>query len=231
MILKQVIRKISIYLGAHIHSLSDQIARSTLPKFGNTPKNIVISLPRRITNSENIFLGENVFLGPNTFLNPMTHYPTAWMKHPEIKQDLQQFNAKIIIGNNVSATGGLQISAQSTITIEDDVLFSSNVHINDALHGFEHANQPYKYQPLFRIAPIVIGRGCWIGQNVVILPGVTIGKHSIIGANSVVTKSVPAQCIAAGNPARVIKQWDQSSMQWISVKNTVRRNSHNEECE
>lgn len=215
MILNRIIKKISIYLGIQIHKFNHHIERATLPKFGNSPKNIIINLPRRIVNPQNIFLGENVFLGPDTFLNAKTEYPSAWMKHPERKQDIQRFNSQINIGNNVTATAGLQITAQDKVTIEDDVMFASNVHINDALHGFEHANEAYKYQPLWKIAPIEIKEGCWIGQNVVILPGVIIGKFSIIGANSVVTGSIPSQCIAVGNPARVIKKWDESARKWV----------------
>jgi acetyltransferase-like isoleucine patch superfamily enzyme len=70
---------------------------------------------------------------------------------------------------------------------------------------------------MIRNAPIVIKRGCWIGQNVVILPGVTIGELSIIGANSVVTRDVPARSIAVGAPARVIKSWDATARRWVAV--------------
>jgi acetyltransferase-like isoleucine patch superfamily enzyme len=127
----------------------------------------------------------------------------------------QEFDPKIVIGNRVTATGRLTLAAHAQITIEDDVLFAANVNLTDGLHGFEHADEPYKYQPIFRIAPIVIKRGCWIGQNVVIMPGVTIGELSIIGANSVVTQSIPARCIAVGAPARVIKKWDEATGRWV----------------
>jgi acetyltransferase-like isoleucine patch superfamily enzyme len=70
---------------------------------------------------------------------------------------------------------------------------------------------------MFRIAPIVIKRGCWIGQNVVVMPGVTIGELSIIGANSVVTRDVPARSIAVGSPATVIKTWDATGRRWVAV--------------
>ncbi|WP_406672103.1 acyltransferase, partial [Natronospira sp.] len=109
----------------------------------------------------------------------------------------------------------LQVFAQQSVTIEDDVMFASNVFLNDGSHGYQTATVPYKYQPIFRIAPIVVGRGSWIGQNVVIMPGVTIGEHAIIGANSVVTASVPPRCIAAGSPARVLKLWDERQERWV----------------
>jgi lipopolysaccharide O-acetyltransferase len=72
---------------------------------------------------------------------------------------------------------------------------------------------------LQRISPVLIKQGCWIGQNVVILPGVTIGELAIIGANSVVTTSVPDRCIAVGVPAKVIKEWNKDIEGWISIEN------------
>lgn len=117
----------------------------------------------------------------------------------------------------MSASGNLTIAAHQEITIEDDVLFASNINITDGLHAYENANEPYKYQGIFKISPILIKRGCWIGQNVVILPGVTIGEFTIIGANSVVTKSIPDRCIAIGAPAKVVRKWDETTQSWVSV--------------
>jgi acetyltransferase-like isoleucine patch superfamily enzyme len=215
-LIKRMIKRVSIYLGVRIHEVQRHIERATLPQFANNPKKIVINTPRKIVNPRNISIGENVFLGPNTFLNAIVQYPTTWMEKSGRKEDIQYFNPKITIGSNVTATSGLQVVAQDTITIENDVMFASNIHINDALHGYAHADEAYKYQPLWRIAPILIKRGCWIGQNVVILPGVTIGKLSIIGANSIVTKSIPSRCIAVGNPVKVIKKWDKTARKWIN---------------
>ena len=202
-------RSLIIKLGVLLHEANHKIAYKTLPKFGNNPTNLRIDLPRRIINPQRIFLGNNVSLGPGSFIIATTHYPTMTMERPEKKQPIQRFN--------VTSTADLQIAAQSKITIEDDVMFASNIHINDALHGSENANEPYKYQKISRIAPVLIKKGCWIGQNVVILPGVTIGKYSIIGANSVVTKSIPDRCIAVGTPAKVIKKWDETRQRWLSV--------------
>jgi acetyltransferase-like isoleucine patch superfamily enzyme len=164
-----------------------------------------------------MFLGDDIWLGPGSFLNAITQYPTVSMQHPDLARRgaVQTFNPKIVIGNRVTATAGLQIAAHAEIVIEDDVLFASNINLTDGFHGYEHANEPYKYQPIFNIAPIVIKQGCWIGQNVVISPGVTIGELSIIGANSVVTRSIPPRSIALGAPAKVVKQWDEKTEQWV----------------
>lgn len=218
-LMNRILRKFAVKMGTLLYQVRATIAQETLPKFANTPKNISIDLPRRIINPERIFLGNNVSFGPGTFLYAMTHYPTVSMQHPDMTLPIQRFDSEIIIGNNVTATADLQIAAQSHITIEDDVMFASNIHINDGLHGYENANEPYKYQDIIKIAPIVIRKGSWIGQNVVILPGVTIGEFAIIGANSVVNKNIPDRSIAVGSPAKVIKKWSQAEQKWISMTN------------
>ncbi len=195
----------------------EAVAEADLPRFANSPKNLKIELPRRIHDAHLISFGNDVSIGPNALLVPQTFYPTHVMSHPEIEHDVQRFNPKIVIGNRVTSTGMLTIAAMQEITIEDDVMFAMNVLVSDGMHGFENANQPYKYQKMWKIAPVLIKQGCWIGQNVVIMPGVTVGELSIIGANSVVTKSIPDRSIAIGAPARVIKTWDKSSRRWVSV--------------
>ena len=218
-IFRKIKKQFILKLAVAIHNADPSVSKVTLPRFGNNPKNLTIDLPRRIINPERVFIGDNVSLGPGSFIYALKHYPTTWMMNPTRQKKIQQFDSKIIIGNNVTSTADLQIAAQSEITIEDDVMFASNIHINDAFHGFETANEPYKYQKIFRIDPIKIKRGCWIGQNVVILPGVTIGEYTIIGANSVVSKSIPARSIAVGIPVRVIKKWDDHSNRWLDQAN------------
>ncbi len=216
MLIKRLFRKLITKLGVLLYEANGDVAYATLPKFGNNPKSLTIELPRRIINPEYMFLGDNIWIGPGSFLIAITHYPGISMKHPEKPQSTQNFTPRISIGNRVTSTGNLQIAAMSEIAIEDDVMFASNINITDGLHGYENANEPYKYQKMFRIAPIHIKRGCWIGQNVVILPGVTIGEFSLIGANSVVTESIPDRCIAVGAPAKVIKTWEENAQRWVS---------------
>ena len=163
-------------------------------------------------------MGDDVSLGPNALLIAVTGYPGVTMQHPDKRERKQKFDSHISIGNRVTSTGQLQVAAMNRITIEDDVMFATNVNITDGFHGFTHTKEAYKYQELFRIQPIIIRQGCWIGQNVVICPGVTIGRMAIVGANSVVTKSLPDRCIAVGSPARVIKLWDDHLEEWISTE-------------
>ena len=82
---------------------------------------------------------------------------------------------------------------------------------NDSLPDTIVKDRPLSYKP------VVIGNNVWIGELCSVLPGVTIGENSIIGANSVVTKSIPANSIAAGNPAKVIKQFNFETKRWEKV--------------
>ncbi len=196
--------------------------RDVLPEFANRPRNLTIELPRTICLPQRIYIGDDVWLGPGCLLCPVPHFPSLpfWPRDREPTFS-QRFDPKIIIGNRVVATGHLTLGAHQEIRIGDDVMFAANVHLTDAFHGFENAEEPYKYQPMFRVAPIVIERGCWIGQNVVVLPGVTIGELTIIGANSVVTRDIPPRSIAVGAPARVIKSWDATVRRWVPVTGAI----------
>ncbi len=216
--LKRLLSRPIKRLGIAVLNRLEQWSEADLPSFATQPKNLTIARPRTICFPERIYIGDDVWLGPGSLLLPVTNYPSqSMLPRGRSASFRQKFDPKITIGSRVTATGSLTLGAHREITIEDDVMFAANVMINDGLHGYEIADIPYKFQPIVRIAPIVIKRGCWVGQNVVIMPGVTIGEFSIIGANSVVTKSVPAKCIAVGSPARVIKQWDEAAQRWSSV--------------
>lgn len=105
------------------------------------------------------------------------------------------------IGNNVFINSNLLAMARGSITIEDDVQIAGNVSLLSNNHD------PYE-RMILPCKPILIQKGAWIGANVVILPGISIGKHSIVGAGSVVTKDVPNYAVVVGNPAKVIKTLD-----------------------
>ena len=218
-LIETTLKKIGILVACHSHKYQAIVARKLLPRFANNPHNVNIDLPRNIVNPDRIFLGNDINLGPNSLLIALTGYPGPTMQHPEKKGIKQTFNSKISIGSRVTSTGQLQVAAMSEVIIEDDVMFATNVNITDGFHGYTRIDEPYKYQEINRIQPITIKQGCWIGQNVVIFPGVTIGEMTIIGANSVVTKSIPARCIAVGSPAKVVKKWDEEQAGWIVVAN------------
>jgi acetyltransferase-like isoleucine patch superfamily enzyme len=216
-IINKIKRRIAIKLGMLIRSADEEIDRRTLPKFANKPRNLHFASPRRVSNPQCIWIGDNVSLGPGCMLSATRKYPGAFMQDaPDVA--VQEFDPVIRIGDRVSATGHVTIGATTRVEIGDDVLLASYIFIGDNQHGSAQTTLPYKYQPLEKIGPVSIGRGCWIGEHVVIMPGVDIGDMSIIGANSVVTTSIPARSIAVGAPAQVIRQWDDASQSWRSIK-------------
>ncbi|MDY0328078.1 MAG: acyltransferase [Arcobacteraceae bacterium] len=115
----------------------------------------------------------------------------------------------ITIGDNVIIPPGTILSAMPNdpdngIEISNDVLLGPNVSIYSATHNFDKIDIPIKAQG-YNSKKVLIKEGAWIGVNSVILPGVTIGRNSVIGANSVVTKDIPDYSVAVGSPARVVK--------------------------
>jgi len=213
-LIRRGLRRLMTELAIRMVDAQGAVAERTMPQFANRPAHLTIDLPRRIINPEQISFGDYVWLGPGCFIAAVKEYPSVSLRHPDKHHDVQTFSPRIHIGHRVTASGNLVIGAVREIDIGDDVMFAFNVTVLDNLHGFQHPYEPYKYQPLQSIAPVQIGRGCWIGQNVVILPAVTIGEMSIIGANSVVTHSIPERSIAIGAPARVVKQWDDGAREW-----------------
>lgn len=141
------------------------------------------------SKKNSISIGKNVFIGDGV----------------RIKAG---FSGKITIGNNVYIHDYSFIFAHEKLTIGDNTLISPQVFITDFNHKFPHS----KYKRLiasekgYLSKTVKIGKNVWIGAQSIILPGVNIGDDAVIGAGSVVTKSIPANSVAVGNPARIIKK-------------------------
>lgn len=106
------------------------------------------------------------------------------------------------LGKNVYANFNLTMVDDTCIEIGDNTMIGPNVTLATAGHPLcpELREKGYQYN-----APIHIGRNCWLGAGVIVLPGVTIGDNTVIGAGSVVTKDIPADVVAAGSPCRVLR--------------------------
>ena len=126
--------------------------------------------------------------GKNILIEPPFHCDYGW---------------NIEVGENFSANYNLTVLDVGKVTIGDNVMIAPNVSIYTAGHPVhpESRNSGYEYG-----IPVSIGNNVWIGGNVVILPGVSIGDNVVIGAGGVVTKSIPDNVIAAGNPCRIIRK-------------------------
>lgn len=108
---------------------------------------------------------------------------------------------KVKIGKNVVIMNGFQCMSAGGLTIEDDTMISLNCTIATNNHDFYERH-------IITCKPVHIKKNVWIGVNVTILPGVTIGNNAVVGAGAVVTKDVPENAVVVGNPARVIKYLD-----------------------
>ena len=102
------------------------------------------------------------------------------------------------------------------VKVGNNVIFAQNIVASGLNHEYKDPTIPIRDQNV-TVAPIIVEDDCWIAANVVITSGVTIGKHCVVAAGSVVTKNIPPYSIAAGNPAKVIKQYDATTKDWVRV--------------
>ena len=112
------------------------------------------------------------------------------------------YGKHIRVGKRFFANFGLTVLDEAHVTIGDDCFIGPNVGLYTACHSTNPKERNTRRE---WAEPITIGNSVWIGGNVTILPGVTIGDNTTIGAGSVVTHDIPSNCVAAGNPAKVIK--------------------------
>lgn len=177
--------RVSVRLRCKIFSL---LISGAFAHFG---RKTVLMYPIRLSGEERIAIGDHVFIGPGSWLQTLP--------------DAENASVAVSIGKGSSFAGACVVSAVRSVTLEENVLLARNVYISDHSHKYTDIDLPVMAQGLDKIQPVLIKQGAWLGQNVVVCPGVTIGAGSVVGANSVVVKSIPDHCVAAGAPARVLK--------------------------
>jgi len=121
----------------------------------------------------------------------------------------------VIIGNHTLIGIGNVIIGP--VELGDNIIIAQNVVISGLNHNYQDIKIPISEQNI-TTAKITIEDDCWIAANVVITAGVCIGKHTVIGAGSVVTKDIPAYSVAVGNPARIIKKYDKKISEWVKIQ-------------
>jgi acetyltransferase-like isoleucine patch superfamily enzyme len=114
--------------------------------------------------------------------------------------------ARIAIGEGCFLNRGTMLAALRSIEIGDHTMLANNCFVGDAAHRFDDPDTPVTWQGFTSKGPVRIGSNCWLGVNVAVTSGVTVGDRCVIGANSVVTSDLPPGTIAAGAPARVVKE-------------------------
>ena len=165
--------------------------------FKSCGEKLQISPPLIYMGLNNVSIGNNFRAGERLKLRTFNNW------------EGKTYTPSIVIGNNVNIETDCHISAINKVSIGNNVLIASFVYISDHTHGnvndFEAPLLPPLQRPLYSKGPIIIEDDVWVGEKVSIMPGVHIGQGAIIGANSIVTKDIPAYAIAVGSPAKVIK--------------------------
>lgn len=170
--------------------------------FKSIGSNVTIISPLHIDGGENIIIEDEVFIQYKTWLAalPLTNEKTC----------LLHIKNGVVIGhfNHIYAT--------KYILIEENVLIADKVYISDNIHEYNNINIAIKKQPVRQKNDVIIGANSWLGENVCVL-GAKIGRHCVIGANSVVTSNIPDYCIAVGSPAKIIKRYSFSERKWCKT--------------
>jgi acetyltransferase-like isoleucine patch superfamily enzyme len=159
--------------------------------------------PTTIFNERFITIGQDTLIGPDISLSAGMVPGQECITYPVVS-----------IGDRCLIGRGSGIVGHFSIEIGNDVWTGHNVYITDQNHGYEDVSRPISQQSQPERA-VKIGDGSWLGYGSVVLPGVTIGKHVVVGANSVVTHDIPDYSVAVGVPAKVIKRFVDG--QWESV--------------
>ena len=173
------------------------------------PNARIIRFPIDIRNKKNIDLGRNLTTGIGCRIEcfPINDAGEVVLK----------------FGENVQMNDYVHITAAKSVEIGDNVLMASKIYISDCSHGSylgdSNDSNPFT-SPIARplsVKPVKIENNVWLGEFVSVLPGVTIGQGTIVGANSVVSKSLPPNVIAVGSPAKPIKKFNFETNQWERI--------------
>lgn len=158
--------------------------------------------PLKIDGKKNIHIGHHVCVSYKSWLAamPLTGERTC----------------ELIIEDGCMVGHFNHIYATKRIILHKGVLTADKVYISDNLHGYENPDIHIMNQPIIQKKCVEIGEGAWLGENVCVI-GASVGRHCVIGANSVVTKDIPDYCVAVGSPARVIKKFDFNQKTWVSL--------------
>ena len=164
-------------------------------RFGRFGEGSVICFPATaVVNERYVHIGTGTIIGPHVTISAGMAPGQQCLTDPVVR-----IGDRCLIGRGSGIVGHLSIE------IEDDVWTGHHVYVTDQNHGYEDLERPISVQWMPE-RPVRIGAGSWLGHGTVVLPGTTIGRHVVIGANSVVRGEIPDYCVAAGNPAVVVRQ-------------------------
>ena len=168
------------------------------PRLLNLGTHTTIIWPWRIDGPRNIQVGSGTFIQRGSWLYALP---------------ADQSITKLKIGDNCVFGYNNYIASVESVVIGDNVLTANNVFISDNTHSYSDINRPIIEQPITFCRSVEVGDGSWLGENVCILSA-NIGRNSVVGANSVVTRDVPDYCVAVGSPAVVVKHFNHATSTW-----------------
>lgn len=185
--------------------------------FSEFIKNIYSLVITKLTMRQARFIRRPIYIRGNKSLSGCKSLTTGRFCRFDLKGDTKT----LFIGENCEFGDMTHIVAYEKVEIGNNVLIASKCFISDTSHGnYTGTDQdsPVTIPNNRKLvtSPVKIGDRVWIGENVVILKGVSIGNGCIIGANSVVTKDVPDNCIVTGVPAKILKKWSEQDKKWLA---------------
>lgn len=178
------------------------------------PRNIILSLRYGISPSKHVYFGKNVRIVNPQYIDMGGQVFIDDDVEICVNQTMPGVTPKLLIGNRVHFGKMNRIGCDNRIIIEDDVLFAPHVHISDRNHGFENIHIPISRQKVTSKGPVVIGAETWLGFGCQVMSGVKIGRHCVIAAGTIVVKDVPDYSVVGGNPAKILKKYNQITNKW-----------------
>lgn len=170
---------------------SAYVKRFIAPQFDSLGEGLEVAHPRHL-----VIFGRDIHIGRFAQMIAAPDNAIRFTSWPSKSR-----SGKIILGDYCLLAPGVRISSAESISIGDNAMLAANVTISDSdWHGIYNRIRPFRCTK-----PVVIENNVWLGERVIVCKGVTIGENSVIGAGAVVTRDIPANVIAAGNPAKIIK--------------------------
>lgn len=168
-------------------------------------RNVSILPGVELTGSHRMAFGDDIFIGRDAQIM--------------IAHDRTAPGPMIVFGNGTSINRRALIAAVNEIVFGEYVLTAPGIYVADASHEYRHVGIPITMQGLEKsTGRLEVGSHSWIGINAVLVGNIRIGKGSVIGANAVVNQSIPDYCVAAGQPAKVIRAYDSRLKDWVRVQ-------------
>jgi acetyltransferase-like isoleucine patch superfamily enzyme len=162
-----------------------------------------IEAPYTIRSPHRVHIGDDVRIGARTVLSVVEEFMGS------------RFDSELRIGDGCEFGRDVFITCVGKIEFGERVGLSTRVFIGDTDRAYDRADLPIVDQPMAEPRPVRIENDAALGVGSIVVPGVTIGERAIVAAGSVVTRDVPPRTVVFGNPARVVKHWDEKQGQWI----------------